>query len=112
MDELERTILRKHCLFARLLGDRSYGSLQTSLRDAEDLEIPLTNRFHRITMTAKLTNVLRQGNNVIRVILVTTLGNQLIEYGAFPTMPWMPEPEKPAEFGLCGNVLLRIYQSA
>ena len=57
-------------------------------------------------MSARIAGLLKAGENVIEVKLVTTLGNQLIAYGMFPTTPWMPEPEKPVKFGLCGPVTL------
>lgn len=44
----ERMMLRHNMFFTKLLGEHSYGSLDTLLRDADDLNLPLRLRYHRI----------------------------------------------------------------
>ena len=62
---------------------------------------------NHLNWTADCTEKFHAGENTVQVVVVSTLGNQLLAYGAFPTMPWMKTKEEPVEFGLLGDVVLQ-----
>ena len=61
---------------------------------------------NHLNWTADCAGKFRAGENELCVVVVSTLGNQLMAYGAFPQMPWMKEKEVPAKFGLLGDLVL------
>lgn len=62
---------------------------------------------NHLNWTADCTGKFCEGKNTVQVVVVSTLGNQLLAYGAFPAMPWMKTTEEPVEFGLLGDVVLQ-----
>lgn len=44
----ERMMMRNNIFFTKLLGEHSYGSMATLLRDADDLKLPLRLPYHRM----------------------------------------------------------------
>ena len=61
---------------------------------------------NHLSWTADCSGAFRSGENTLKIVVVSTLGNQLMAYGAFPKMPWMAQEEKPTEFGLLGDIIL------